>query len=202
MMYLWPQTSSMKVFSRHYGVMTRASDSCIPNGIKEGRSWAMDNEAFTRGFNFSRWYKHFNRLMPWFNNCLFVVVPDIVGDYKKTLSLWHEYYSVFDRISAGKLAFVVQDGQTPQDLPQNYNTLFIGGSTNFKLSSQADNLIEYAKNTKKKVHAGRVNSKKRIDHFKLYGVDTVDGTGACFAPKQHKRIYDMSLNQPPLITLI
>jgi len=201
MMYLWPQTNSMRHMSDAFGVMTRASDNCVPNGIKEGRVWAMDNEAFTRGFDFERWLAHWHRLAYYSKRCVFVVVPDVVGDWYATRQLWDEWHG---RIRAEMdyydnlrhvvkpwlcLAYVAQDGQESHPLPgwPEAQWVFIGGSTEWKMSEAADSVIRRAQAEKQWVHIGRVNSIKRVAHFQYMDVDCADGTTACHEPTAAKR---------------
>lgn len=53
--------------------------------------------------------------------------------------------------------------------------LFIGGTTEWKLSANVDWLIAEAQDGGKWVHVGRVNSARRIRHFHEVGVDSIDG---------------------------
>jgi EAL domain-containing protein (putative c-di-GMP-specific phosphodiesterase class I) len=65
-------------------------------------------------------------------------------------------------------------------LPPDYDWLFIGGSTEFKLGSTARECIKAAKSAGKKVHVGRVNTARRLNYCKMVGADTVDGTCIAF----------------------
>ena len=73
--------------------------------------------------------------------------------------------------------YVLQDGITTQDIPWDcIECVFLGGTTDFKLSGHARNLLIYAKNKGKLVHVGRVNSIKRIKMF--WDIcDSFDGSG-------------------------
>lgn len=202
-MYLWPQTSSMWEFEWfHYGVMTRASDGCVPRGIKQGYLWAMDNEAFTRGFDFERWKGHWQRLAPYSKRCMFVVVPDVVGDARATLDMWREWsgrikaeLDYYDNLRHVRkpwmcLAYVAQDGSEALPFPDEAQWIFIGGSTEWKLSAAADDVVKRAQRDKLWVHVGRVNSQKRWRHFQFLDVDSMDGTGPCREPDNFKRLFD------------
>ena len=79
-----------------------------------------------------------------------------------------------------------------------YDCLFIGGSTEWKMGSGADQCIKIAKSRGKWVHVGRVNSQKRIRHFKLVGVDSVDGTSLTYAPDRDYWVFQKALLQPVL----
>jgi hypothetical protein len=58
---------------------------------------------------------------------------------------------------------------------EEFDVLFIGGDIPWKLSEEALSLISEAKRAHKRVHVGRVNTGRRLRHFQLAGVDTVDG---------------------------
>lgn len=60
--------------------------------------------------------------------------------------------------------------------------LFIGGTTAFKESPQAMNLIAYAKARGIWAHVGRVNGRRRYQMMLKAGADSIDGTGFSLAP--------------------
>ena len=62
------------------------------------------------------------------------------------------------------------------------DVLFVGGTTEYKLGEQAVSAIRKAQELGKKVHVGRVNSKKRVEIFNSLKVDSVDGTYLIFGP--------------------
>jgi hypothetical protein len=109
--------------------------------------------------------------------CLWVVAPDVVADARATLTrfkMWQPVLSYFDYPAA----FVAQDGIEDITIPWNdFECLFIGGTTAFKLSKQAARLAGEAKARGKWVHMGRVNSHSRLQYALAVGVDSVDGTG-------------------------
>ena len=57
-----------------------------------------------------------------------------------------------------------------------FSSLFIGGSTEYKLSEETANIVRIAKEKDKWIHMGRVNSYKRIRYANSIGCDSVDGT--------------------------
>lgn len=74
-------------------------------------------------------------------------------------------------------AICVQDGATPETVPWKLiGTVFIGGSTEWKLGPEAHAIVEEAHRRKKHVHMGRVNSLKRMMLCQRWGVHTADGT--------------------------
>ena len=106
MLYLWPITSNTP--NGNFGVICSPSSGSIPHGIVNGREWAIDNEVFTKGFDPDRYFPYLERLKPYIKNCLFVVVPDVVGDSIQTLSLYRQWVRHF---GGWPVAFVAQDGQ-------------------------------------------------------------------------------------------
>ena len=136
--------------------------------------WAIDNGAFG-GFNFG-WFENLLALHEHHRDrCLFVTVPDIVGSARRTLEVFDRWAP---RLEGWRLALACQDGQ--EDLPMPWDQIdavFIGGSTNWKGSLAAVQIIQAAKLLGKHVHVGRINTAGRWKHFEALGVDTVDGTG-------------------------
>jgi hypothetical protein len=107
--------------------------------------------------------------------CRFVAVPDVPQSARRTLEVFHHWYP---ELSGWPLAYVCQDGQEDIEIPWGLiSAIFIGGSTEWKLSRYAADCIKAAKVIGKWVHVGRVNTATRIAHFLPMGVDSVDGTG-------------------------
>ncbi|NIV38563.1 MAG: hypothetical protein GWN58_56855 [Anaerolineae bacterium] len=190
-------------FPAEFGVMTSAAHGMIPLGIQEGRRWAYDNECFGDSFDPRRFLDGIQRLAAseYREDCLFVVAPDVVGDARATLHLYGEWEH---RIKATSfpVAFVAQDGQEALDFPLAFDWLFIGGTTEWKLSDAADECIRRAKRLGKPVHVGRVNSIKRIRHFQIMEVDSVDGTFPIYEPDTARARLAKPLAQPPLLSLL
>ena len=214
-MYLWPQTSSMEGFHRRFGVMTRPADKCVPRGIREGRLFGVENEAFTRpAFEMDRWLAHWRRLEPYGRQCMFVTVPDVVGDVQGTLARWQEWAPrLFDAITSHYplarrsdyhgwlgLAYVAQDGAEDYPFPAGADWIFIGGTTEWKWSSAADAVMRRAWDAGLFIHVGRVNSKRAYWHFAHMEVTSVDGTAARFEPSTARRRLAAAMQQPRLLT--
>jgi hypothetical protein len=80
-------------------------------------------------------------------------------------------------------ALVAQDGLEALPVPwDDFDALFIGGSTAWKLSQYAERLMREAKIRGKWVHVGRVNSLRRLRWCQLAGADSADGTYLAFGP--------------------
>lgn len=141
------------------------------NGAIPGRDvWAADNGAYS-GFDADAFLTMLERLNP--TGCRFVAAPDVVGDHDATLSLWWRWASLI--LSYGfPPAFVAQDGA--RRLPRGVAALFVGGTTEWKLSNHARRLVEDAKDRGLWTHMGRVNSHRRLRLARSWGVDSVDGS--------------------------
>lgn len=114
----------------------------------------------------------------------FVAAPDIVASARRTLELF-EYWK--RRLCRWPLALVAQDGQEHLPIPWDEITaIFIGGSTQWKMSKHAADIVKTAKALEKWVHVGRVNDPVRWIHFESLGADSVDGTG--IARYSHMRL--------------
>ena len=85
MMYLYPQSLKMGNLHPNFGVMVTPGPWGLSRGVKEGRWWGCDNGAFS-GFDADKFYHFLNRLESYKDTCLFVVMPDVVGDAVATLA--------------------------------------------------------------------------------------------------------------------
>jgi hypothetical protein len=136
--------------------------------------WAVDNGAFA-GFNAAAFHALLDREAEHRGKCLFVTVPDVVGSARRTLEVFERWVP---KLAGWKLALACQDGQEDLPLPWDaIDAVFIGGSTNWKGSHAAVQIIQAAQLLGKHVHVGRVNDGARWKHFEAVGVDTIDGTG-------------------------
>ena len=193
MIYLSPTTDIPDDYKESYGVMFSAKYPIggLNDVLESGWQWMMDNNAFSGKFDTETWLKALLKYIPYRENCLGIPIPDKVGDALETLRLFSKYYQVVSDLKY-KVAFVTQDGITPEITPWNYfDTLFVGGTNDHKLSNEATIMIAEAKHRGKLVHIGRVNSPSRIKKFWM--ADSVDGTtltaGAVDRPKNIPEIH-------------
>ena len=154
------------------------------NKPEVGQVWAADNGCFATPKRYSdAWYLAWlERLRPWQGSCLFATAPDVVGDAVATLA---KSGPVFARIRALGYApaLVAQDGLEELPVPwEEFDCLFVGGTTEWKLSSHAAGLAGEAKARRKWVHMGRVNSLTRLRIAKRMGCDSCDGTYVAYGP--------------------
>lgn len=150
--------------------------------IEPGWRFAADNGCFQKTWSADEWASWVPTVG---SDALFAAVPDVVGDWRSTRKRWDEYVGVV--VDAGLTpAFVLQDGQPLTSVPwSTAGALFIGGSTEFKLSPQAHAIVNEAKIRGKWVHMGRVNSFKRLRLAADWGCDSADGTFLAFGPDKN-----------------
>ncbi len=138
---------------------------------KSEKIFAIDNGAYSN-FDETRFKNLLNRNMQFKEDCLFVAIPDKVGDHYETLKLFDKYKYLAD---GWKIAFVAQDGCNY--FPTDIDSLFIGGTDNFKDSINAYNLVGKAISKGLHVHVGRVNNYLRFKTYEDLGAHTCDGSG-------------------------
>lgn len=93
--------------------------------------YALDNGKFPCWAAGKRWdIDHFNNLLAWAKRSgqapQWLLVPDEVGDAQKTWQLWEDWAD-FLRSFGWPLAFAVQDGHAPRDVPMDADVVFCGG---------------------------------------------------------------------------
>jgi len=139
----------------------------------ESGTFAIDNGAFAN-FNADGFRSLLNRVKDHRQHCKFVAAPDVVGAARRTLEVFDHWYP---ELAMWPIALVAQDGQEDLPIPWRLiSAIFIGGSTEWKLSNDAMAICKAAKAMGKWVHIGRVNTPNRMERF-LDVADSVDGTG-------------------------
>jgi hypothetical protein len=152
------------------------------NILPPDRLWAADNGCFSapESFNPAEYLRFLESRDA--TRCLFATMPDVVGDAVATLDRIGSWPDELRRIGY-KPALVAQDGLESLPVPwDTFDALFIGGSTNWKLSHHAVDLMREANRRGKWVHVGRVNSLRRMRWCQWAGADSADGTFAAFGP--------------------
>jgi hypothetical protein len=220
MRYLLP--TGGKLHQSFTGILTTWQHRGIPQAIKQGALWAGDNCAF-RGFDADRFIAWLTKMEPYRATCLFIVVPDKVADAAGTLDLWREWqprlkgwplafvaqdgleweecWPVTESLTDYCYNHLANDSDEAWYACKAawlrecsaFDTLFIGGSTAWKLSPTAQYFMELAVTAGLNVHVGRVNGLARYKHLLLIkGSEnfTVDGTRIAF--ERDKAIKDWS----------
>ncbi len=163
-------------------IATPAQGNKRPPGV----AWCADNGCFGKGYpGDEKWLAWLAKHSADAADCLFATAPDVVGDAAATLARSAPFLQPI-RDLGYPAALVAQDGL--EDLPvpwDDFDVLFIGGSTEWKLGPAARELVREAKARGKHVHMGRVNSGKRYRYALDIGCDSVDGTFLTFSPTEN-----------------
>lgn len=151
------------------------------NRIPDGATICADNGCFGKGYpGDDAWYTWLGTLPA--DRCTFAVAPDVVGDAAATLERSVPWLGKIRGLGI-PAALVAQDGLEHMTVPwDQFDVLFIGGTTTWKLGPGARRLITEAKAHRKWVHMGRVNSERRFRYAHGIGCDSVDGTYLTFGP--------------------
>lgn len=150
----------------------------------DGWVWAADNGCFNEKWQPDHWLDWLDKMRS-VPGCLFAVVPDKVGDAYATRQLFSEWCAMVTDLGY-RPAYVAQDGATCASIPwSDIECLFVGGSTEWKLSRHAETVVREAKRLGKWVHMGRVNSQKRMMLAASWGVDSCDGTFLKYGPEKN-----------------
>lgn len=154
------------------------------NAIPDGALLCADNGCFGKGYpGDDAWWAWLQTLPA--ERVEFAVAPDVVGDAAATLTRSRPWLGKIRSLNI-PAAFVAQDGQEALPVPwDEFDVLFIGGSTAWKLGLHAAGLTGQAKARGKRVHMGRVNSLQRLRYAKHIGADSADGTFLTFGPDQN-----------------
>jgi len=140
-----------------------------------GGVYAIDNGAFSN-FDEKNYKTLLARQDKFKDDCLFVTCPDIVGAGQRSVEIYKHRRRWIPE--GWKCALVVQDGSENIEIPwDDMDCVFIGGKDPWKDSQCVLDIVRTAKILDKWVHVGRVNEKKRFDHFANAGADTCDGSG-------------------------
>lgn len=184
-----------------FGILTSYKHKGVPSGIVHGLPWAGDNCAFT-GFEAQRFTEWLERMIPHRANCLFIAVPDVVGDAAATLA---RYVTWAEAMEGWPLAYVCQDGSEGHEIPSSAKALFIGGTTAWKESEAAIAMIQRGQALGLHIHIGRVNWGKRYRMFRVLEGSkhfTCDGTRTRFeGVEKTLRAWKQYEQTPPLIKL-
>jgi hypothetical protein len=167
-------------------VMTAGLIDCIVtptqgNLIPDHATICADNGCFGKGYPGDHAWLDWLETLP-ADRVTFAVAPDVVGDAAATLTRSAPFLPAI-RGKGLPAAFVAQDGL--EDLPvpwDDFDALFIGGTTTWKLGPHARALVTEAKARGKWVHMGRVNSERRYTYAAWIGCDSADGTFLTFGP--------------------
>lgn len=148
---------------------------------KSSAPWAADNECYNGKFEPASFVLWLMSMRNYASCCLFATVPDVVGDADATIAQFPFWRTVIKGLGF-PCAFALQDGIESEKVPWPLcDAVFVGGSTDWKLSQDVIALLGEAQVQHKWRHIGRVNSFTRMFHFWEYA-DSFDGTGFAIEP--------------------
>jgi hypothetical protein len=145
-----------------------------PRKPKHGVPWALDNGVFGAWQSGREWceeplFKYLDTYSVY--GPQWVVVPDWVGDRDETLRRWDRYAESI-QVFGVPLAFAVQDGMEPSDVPSEAAVIFVGGTAGWKWKNLMIWTLCFPR-----VHVGRVNSYDTLWTCHEAGAESCDGTG-------------------------
>lgn len=171
------------------------------NRLPPGQLWAADNGRYSQPATYSdaRYLAFLRRHLSDVDRCLFATAPDVVGNAQATLRLSLPMLPRIRKLGY-KVAFVAQDGLEKLNVPwDTFDCLFVGGTTEWKLSEHAYQLVAEANRRGKWTHMGRVNSWQRFRAAAAAGYDSADGTVLRFDPDRPVHEWsDKALDRPGL----
>jgi hypothetical protein len=158
-------------------IVTPKQGNRLPDDVR----FCADNGAFGKGYpGDATWWAWLQSLPA--DRCAFAVAPDVPFDAAATLERSGPWLPRIRGLGI-PAAFAAQDGLETMDVPwDDFDVLFIGGTTEWKLGRHARALIREAKLRGKPTHMGRVNSEQRLRYAHHVGCDSADGTYLAFGP--------------------
>lgn len=183
MLYLANPSSEAIRDAMRSGVIGLIDTPLQRNTRPPGVTWCADNGCFGSKYpGDAAWFAWLTRHAPDAGTCLFATAPDVVGDAEATLVRSAPWLPRI-RALGYPAAFVAQDGLEDLVIPwDEFDVLFIGGSTEWKLGAAARAIVRQARDRGKWVHCGRVNSGRRYALMKAIGCQSADGTFLTYAP--------------------
>ena len=163
----------------------------------EGETWAFDNGAYRAWIKKEKWnqYDYLKRLdkQRKYGTPYFAVVPDIVAspDSLEFSLKWRERLP-----NDWKWYLAIQDHTDFEVFNKEvhkFDGVFLGGSDVFKVTAQYwANLTKFHK---KKFHYGRVSTRKRIQHARRIGADSIDSAFP-FWIESRRKVVENALTEP------
>lgn len=156
--------------------------------LRDWVPYALDNDAFSAWVKKTVWDEAaWRALLEWAKASgkrpRWILIPDEVANKRATLEKWKRYADEVAEKYGWPLAFAAQDGMTPDDVPENADVVFIGGTTEWKWR----NLPVFARHFHR-VHVGRVNELRRLLTCAEFKVESCDGTGWIRDPSDPRKM--------------
>ncbi len=182
-----PSTNRIRehIHARRLGAILTPSSG---NRVPEEGYWAADSGIFGNSYVGDEAYMDWlEERVEFADRCLFATAPDVPFNAFATISHSYPYLDRIRRLGY-PVALVAQDHLEFCDWWrwEDFDCLFIGGSTAWKLSPAAAVLARAACAAGLWVHVGRVNSFKRLRYAAAaMDADSADGTLLANGPDKH-----------------
>ncbi|MBO2464494.1 hypothetical protein [Actinomadura violacea] len=155
------------------------------NQLPDGCLFAADNAVYGGSYPGDQAYRRWlGSLAPHADRALWVTAPDVVGDHLATLARSRPWLEEI-RAMGFPAALCAQNGMEwdhSSDLWEMFDVLFLAGTTQWKMSTAAAELVRVALDHGKPVHVGRVNSRRRLRYSQYLGASSADGTYLTYGP--------------------
>ena len=145
--------------------------------------WVADNAVFADRYPGDERYLAWLDERTWgADRCGFAVAPDVVCDAAATLDRSAPMLGRIRRLGL-PVALALQNGIEYLRVPwADFDVAFLGGDTDWKIGPHARRLTADARAHGKRVHMGRVNSRRRLRIAAQMGCHSADGTYLAFGP--------------------
>lgn len=169
---------------------------CTPRALHA--RWAYDNGAFSdflagRSFDGDAFQRDLDRIvsLSWPFRPFFVVLPDVVGDGRRSLDLSLAWLDRLRGVRELSLYLAIQEGIELADvapIERWLSGIFIGGKTwSWKVRAAA-HWTPWARERGLFVHVGRAGSVRRIETCHALGVSSVDSNAPLWSKACWKRV--------------
>lgn len=138
--------------------------------------FVLDNDAFTCWRDNHPWdVEAWRKMIQWIRMTrlkpMWAAIPDVVANRNATIANWMKYSEEIKNLG-WPMAFCVQAGMTPTDVPADADVVFVGGSDGWKFP----NLPMWTEHFPR-VHCARVHSPEMFEACERIGCESIDGTG-------------------------
>lgn len=162
---------------------------CTPQhtqSLQPGADWCADNGVFGGAYPGDDAYLAWLDERMWAKDrCAFAVAPDVVCDAEATLDRSAPMLGRIRR-AGYPVALAMQNGIEKLSVPwRDFDVAFLGGDTDWKIGPHARRLTADARAHGKRVHMGRVNSRRRLQVAAHMGCHSADGTYLAFGPDRN-----------------
>lgn len=183
MIYFSGTCTKNRSLGKHVGLLVQPGTwNSYRHRLTEFPVWAADTGLYRKDpsqFDLPRWLDQLATVDA-AAQCAFVTARDAYCDPVIT----NEFARIdcpLIRAAGFPAAYVAQDGSGCCTVPWHLmDVLFLGGSTEWKLSNDARLLVLEARRRGIRTHMGRVNSARRYRIAATWGCDSVDGTFLAF----------------------